>query len=147
MFIKQFDKSLHDRYDEPAKDFVKNYYNEQGIKAVDNPNKYDVDLILYKDTIKIGYAEVEVCAGWTGAIYPFKTYHIPIRKSRFFNLDLPTYFFSISNTFLQALYINGDEILSSPIIEVPNKYVPKLELFFDIDLSKMTHNKLICMYK
>ena len=147
MVLKQFDQSLHDQYDEPAKDFVKKYYHELDIQAVDNPDRFGVDLILYKDTIKIGYAEVEVCAGWTGAIYPFKTYHVPIRKSRFFNLDLPTYFFSISNTFLQALYINGDEILSSPIIEVANKYVPKLEQFFDIELSKMTHNKLICMYK
>lgn len=147
MISKVFDQTLHDQYDVPAKDFVKNYYHEQGIKAVDNVNKYDVDLILYKDGIKIGYAEVEVCAGWTGAIYKFKSYHVPIRKARFFNLDLPTYFFAVSNTFTQALYINGDQILSSPIIEVKNKYVPKLEQFFDIELNKMTHNKLICMYR
>jgi hypothetical protein len=146
MFIKPFNSTLHSKYDEPTKYFVKKYYHEQDIQAVDNPDIFGVDLILYKDGIKIGYAEVECCVGWNENNYPFNTYHIPLRKTRFFNLELPTEFWAVSNTFRQAFHINGDDIIYNTQIKiVQNKYNNKNEEFYDIDLRKLKHYKLVTM--
>lgn len=137
---KPFSQILCDRYDEPARAYVKNVYNELGIRAVDNPDKYGVDLILFENNIKIGYAEVEVIAGWNGIQYPFKSVHVALRKAKFFNLDLPTEFWAVSNTFFRALHIHGEKILISPIVKVPNKYILTNERFFDVPLNFMTHH-------
>jgi len=134
---KPFSQKLCDKYDEPARNFVKNFYNDLGIKAIDNHDKYGVDLILLRDNIKVGYAEVEVCVAWNAPMYPFKTYHVPIRKAKFFNLDLPTEFWAVSNTFSRALHIDGNVILESPQVIVPNKYVLSNERFYEIELNLM----------
>lgn len=139
---KPFSQKLCDKYDEPARNFVKTIYKNLAIIAQDNPDKYGVDLVLYKDGIKIGYAEVEVCVGWNAPMYPFKTYHVPVRKAKFFNLDMPTEFWAVSNTLSRALHIDGNVILNSKQIIVPNKYVLSNERFFDVDLNFMTsYNK------
>ena len=135
---KLFSQKLCNQYDEPARTFLKSVYKDLGIVARDNIDKYGIDLILFKDGIKIGYAEVETCAGWTGPVYPFKTVHVPIRKAKFFNLDMPSQFWVISNTFTRGLHIDGEKILASPIIIVPNKYVLSNEKFFDVELKSMS---------
>ena len=134
---KPFSQKLCDKYDEPARNFVKKFYNDLGIKAIDNHDKYGVDLILLRDNIKVGYAEVEVCVAWNAPMYPFKTYHVPIRKARFFNLDMPTEFWAVSNTLSRALHIDGNVILESPQVIVPNKYVLSNERFYEIQLNLM----------
>tara|TARA_R110002126_G_scaffold127676_1_gene270025 strand:- start:560 stop:1051 length:492 start_codon:yes stop_codon:yes gene_type:complete len=134
---KPFCQKLCDKYDEPARNFVKKFYNDLGIKAIDNHDKYGVDLILLRDNIKVGYAEVEVCVGWNSPMYPFKTYHVPLRKGKFFNLDMPTEFWAVSNTFSRALHIDGNVILESPQVIVPNKYVLSNERFYEIELNLM----------
>jgi hypothetical protein len=134
---KPFSQKLCDKYDEPARNFVKKFYNDLGIKAIDNHDKYGVDLILLRDNIKIGYAEVEVCVAWNAPMYPFKTYHVPIRKAKFFNLDMPTEFWAVSNTLSRALHIDGNVILESPQVIVPNKYVLSNERFYEIELNLM----------
>ena len=134
---KPFSQKLCDKYDEPARNFVKKFYNDLGIKAIDNNDKYGVDLILLRDNIKVGYAEVEVCVGWNAPMYPFKTYHVPVRKAKFFNLDMPTEFWAVSNTLSRALHIDGNVILESPQVIVPNKYVLSNERFYEIELNLM----------
>lgn len=134
---KPFSQKLCDKYDEPARNFVKKFYNDLGIKAIDNHDKYGVDLILLRDNIKIGYAEVEICVGWNAPMYPFKTYHVPVRKAKFFNLDMPTEFWAVSNTLSRALHIDGNVILESPQVIVPNKYVLSNERFYEIELNLM----------
>lgn len=138
MITKVFDQSLHDQYDIPSRNFVIKFYDELGIQAVDNFDKHGVDLILYKNGIKIGYAEVECCAGWTGATFPYKNYHVPQRKAKFFMLELPTEFFAVSNTFTRALHIDGEKILSYPLSIIPNSNVLSGEKFFEVDLKSMT---------
>ena len=139
---KPFSNSLFNKYDEPGRAFIKNIYKDLGITAIENHDKYGVDLILLRDNIKVGYAEVEVCVAWNTPIYPFKSYHVPLRKARFFNLDMPTEFWAVSNNFTRALHIDGNVILESPQIIVPNKYVLSNERFFDVDLNFMTsYNK------
>ena len=134
---KPFCQKLCNQYDEPARNFVKNFYNDLGIKAIDNHDKYGVDLILLRDNIKVGYAEVEVCVAWNAPMYPFKTYHVPVRKAKFFNLDMPTEFWAVSNTLSRALHIDGNVILESPQVIVPNKYVLSNERFYEIELNLM----------
>lgn len=134
---KPFSQKLCDKYDEPARNFVKKFYNDLGIKAIDNHDKYGVDLILLRDNIKVGYAEVEVCVGWNAPMYPFKTYHVPVRKAKFFNLDMPTEFWAVSNTLSRALHIDGNVILESPQVIVPNKYVLSNERFYQIEINLM----------
>jgi len=135
---KPFSNSLYNKYDEPARAFVKKIYNDLGIIAQDNPDKYGIDLILYKDNNKIGYAEVECCASWNMPIYPYKSLHVPIRKEKFFKLDLPSEYWQVSNTFSRALHIDGEQILKSPVIVVPNKYVLSNERFYDVELNIMS---------
>ena len=50
---------------------------------------------------------------------------------------MPTEFWAVSNTLSRALHIDGNVILESPQVIVPNKYVLSNERFYQIELNLM----------
>ena len=127
MQIKKFDQALHDKYDPPARAAVAKWIDMKwGFQALDNPDIYGTDLIIYRDGKKIGYAEVEV-RQWNPCPYP--TIHVPVRKKHM--LEVPkTLFFALTQDMKNAYWINGDKALDFPTIEMRDE--TKHEAYYDV---------------
>jgi hypothetical protein len=140
MATKRFDKELHDIYDKMGRDIVKDFVSSfWSMQALDNPNRYGVDLHLYKDDVLVGYAEVEVRLAWKTLEFPYEDLNVPERKRKLLVQDLPTYFFSINKDGTALFHCHGDVVLESETKEVANKYVWKGEQFFKVPLDKLTY--------
>ena len=100
MKIKKFDQALHDKYDPPARKAVSRWIlMKWGFEAKDNPDIYGADLIVYRNGIQIGFAEVEV-RQWAPTC-PWKTIHVPSRKKHM--LEVPhTMFFALTQDMQNA---------------------------------------------
>jgi hypothetical protein len=140
MKIKKFDQALHDKYDPPARAAVTEWISMKwGLTALDNPDIYGTDLIIYRGNVPVGFAEVEV-RQWNPCPYP--TIHVHVRKKHM--LEVPkTLFFALTQDMKHAYWINADKVLSFPTIEMRDETkheayydVPK-ELFKYVDLTEL----------
>jgi hypothetical protein len=141
MKIKKFNQELHDRYDPPARRAVSDWLAmKRGVVCKDNPDIYGTDLIVYKNDVIVGYAEVEVRI-WT-PYCPFSTIHVPYRKKHM--LEVPnTLFFALTHDMNFAYWILGSKALEFPTMELKDDTkheayydVPK-ELFKYVDLNQI----------
>lgn len=128
---KEFDEDLHQEFDSTAKLKTIEYLGNLGINAVENPDRYGVDLIV-PDCF---YAEVECKYVWTGEEFPYKDVHLPYRKSKYCNLDMPTLFCIWNREFSHLISFNSFIVKEIEPIEVKNKYIPEGELFFKIPID------------
>ena len=128
--FKKFDKELYEKNDSLAKEAAKKFFAAQGVTAVDNPDKYGVDLLL--DTGSS--IEVEVKHTWKDD-FKFDTLQIPARKEKFAKLGCV--FMVFNSNITKAFIVHGDIVLASPKKEVYNKYMPKGEMFFQIPVDKL----------
>ena len=128
MKIKKFDQALHDMYDPPARAAVAAWVKMKwGYDSKDNPDIYGTDLILGKNGIRVGFAEVEV-RQWN-PVCPFDTIHVPMRKKHM--LEVPnTLFFALTHDMKNAYWIKGEKALQLPTIEMRDK--TKHEAYYDV---------------
>ena len=139
---KRFDPTLFQQNDEAGRLIVKNFFQGLGIRAIDNPDPYAVDLVLSRDDKPIGYAEVEVRHNWKTDEFPYDTLNVPERKEKLLRNPLPTYFFSINCIGTRMLVATDEVVLTSPLQENPNKYVKSGELFYKVALDRCKMIKL-----
>jgi len=138
MRFKPFSQEMHDKCDIPTRNKVKEYLkNVWCVDAIANPDKYGVDLVCFKNFEWHCFVEVEQRI-WREGLHqcPYNTIHVAYRKKKLFNNDLPTYLFAVNYLHELAYWINADEIMSSPLIEVKNKAVANDEYFYDVPTSK-----------
>jgi hypothetical protein len=138
MATKRFDKKLHEQNDERAPEIAKKYFSLHGYELRDNPDKYGVDLLGYRDGEFVMYVEVEIKRVWTEEDFPYGSVQFPERKWKFCNLDKPTAFFMINNKCNRALLVTGKDLVASPLKLVSNVYMRKDENFFQVPLDKVT---------
>ena len=131
---KVFNKSLFDETDTSARAAAKRYWGSLGHNVEDHPDRYAVDLIVNTGTEEF-YCEVEIKKVWTGAMFKYDTLQIPERKSKFAKLDKPAYFMVFNNEVTHAFLCPSSILLSSPVVEVPNKYVYKGEMFYQVPIN------------
>lgn len=133
MIRKPFNQAVHDACDPPARDAVIRFHESRGYYA--KPfDKYKVDLIIENEfMVPVGYAEIEM-RDWEEC--PFPTIHVPERKKKLFDNDMPTTYFVVSKSLKKAWWCKTEEILESPLIEVKNKAVPEGEYFYDVPVDK-----------
>lgn len=134
---KSFDRKLYSVNDN-AKELAIEYFKRLGMSAIVNPNEYGVDLIVDNQF----YCEVEVKHNWKGNSFPFPTLQIPERKKKFATLDKPVVFMVMSSDRTKALVAKDDDVLSSPLKTVSNKYVKNGEKFFQVDVSMLREIKI-----
>jgi len=128
MKIKVFEQDLHDKYDPPARAAVARWmYYAWGFDAIDNPDKYGVDLIIYKNWIEVGFAEVEV-RSWHNEC-PFTTIHVPVRKTHMLEKE-KTIFFALTQDMNYAYWIVGSKCLVFPTWRMTDE--TKDELYYDV---------------
>jgi len=133
---KRFDRDLFNETDETARDAAKKYWTSLGHTVENHPDRYAVDLIV--DTGReTFYCEVEIKKVWKGVEFKYDTLQIPERKAKFAKLDKPAYFMVFNNERSHAFICSHTDLLGSPIVEVPNKYVYKGELFFQVPIAKL----------
>jgi hypothetical protein len=128
MQIKKFDQALHDKYDPPARKAVADWVKMKwGMDSKDNPDIYGTDLILGRNGIRVGFAEVEV-RQWNPHC-PFDTIHVPVRKKHM--LEVPkTLFFALTQDMTHAYWIKGNAVLAFPFWEMKDD--TKHELYYDV---------------
>ena len=131
---KVFSKSLFDETDTSARAAAKLYWQSLGYTVEDHPDRYAVDLIVDTGT-ETFYCEVEIKKVWSGTTFKYDTLQIPERKSKFAKLDKPAYFMVFNNEVTHAFLCPSSILLSSPVVEVPNKYVYKGEMFFQVPIN------------
>ena len=140
---KEFSQQLHTDYDQLGRDIVATWflYNKSGSYAKNNPDIYGVDLMLYEEISDrlIGYAEVEIRQNWDGDTINFPTLHVPYRKKKLLDNIMPTVFFAINKQLTHMYCCAAKTILNAPVIEVPNKYKNKGELFYNIPVEQLAH--------
>lgn len=135
---KKFDKDLYNKND-PAKLKAIDYFGLMGMKAIVNPDDYGVDLIVDDNF----YCEVEVKHNWKGTNFPFSTLQIPERKTKFAKIsDKPVMFMVFNSEHTHAFLAKATDVLRSRMQEVPNKYVPEGEMFFQVPVKKLTKVRL-----
>ena len=140
MKIKKFDQVLHDQYDPPARKAVAAWIKMKwGIDSKDNPDIYGTDLILGKNGIRVGFAEVEVRSWYPKC--PFSTIHVPVRKKHM--LEVPkTLFFALTQNMTHAYWIKGEKTTNYPQCEIKDDikhefyYDVPIELFKFVDLTE-----------
>ena len=126
MKTKPFDKKLHKKYDEIARQATKEYVKRTGFTAVDNPDPYGADLIV-RD---LGYLECEVKKHWHTDHYPYKWIRLPYRKKKFSTLSMPVVFYIWNSCCTHAVRIPGSKLCTAEIKEYKNSKVPEGEMFF-----------------
>lgn len=82
--------------------------------------------------VPVCYAEIEQ-RDWQSC--PYQTVHVPSRKKKLVNNDLPTIYFVVSKDLKTAIWCKGEDIVASPLREVPNKAVKSGEYFYDVPLD------------
>ena len=134
MEYKKFNQKLHDLCDPPAREAVTEWVEMKwGLQCQPNPDKYGVDLIVYRRGQVCGFIEVET-RGWGTLHCPYYTIHIAQRKEKLFQ-NPGTLIFVTTRDFENAYWCKADDVKNSPLIEVPNRAVKRNEYFYDVPIE------------
>jgi len=130
---EDFSQDRHDKCDPPAREAVIKYIDKTlkpiypGYKADHNPDKYGVDLLVYRDDLVWFYIEVykkDPLNWWGDRSFPksWKWVDFPIRKRKFLLLQpYPcTWAFIVSHNLTRALKVFCTKILPAPIYKKYN---------------------------
>jgi hypothetical protein len=145
---KPFDKDLYTRFDGPGKDAVKQHLVLSGYEVFVPPENYGCDLYATMGQVKIAH-EVEVSQAWKEAEHPFALGSIPERKIRLARLHVskPIYFWMLRLDLKRALIFPGFRLRDRFLVEVPNKFVGKGEMFYRIPKQFGKEFDLLCATK
>ena len=132
MIYKKFNKENHKANDKPAKDLVIKFLQSKGLDAIENPNDYGIDVMVSR-------YEVERRIIWKDK-FPFKTVHIPSRKSKFLKYNIM--YAVVNKDFDKIMLCKSSTIRKYKQIEVPNKSVPRGEYFYDVPIEEWSIYKV-----
>lgn len=138
---RSFRKDQFDLRDEPAKKAARAILEPMGYEVQNNPKRYEVDLLVFKDGEHLFNLEVEVKSHWGAGAFQYGDVQICERKQKYAMLDKPTYFMMFNRDLTQYLVIKDKDLLKSPLKEVPNKRHYSGEYFFKVPVAKITFNK------
>jgi len=139
---KRFDRELYKKYDKLAKENVLKLIDKRKYKVIENPKKRGVDLLVYRKGKHVLNIETEIKSLWKGKDFKYDTVQLPERKEKFAKLELPTLFIMFNDNQKSYLVIKDKDLLKSPRVEVPNRYVYKGEYFFQVPLNKVCFNDI-----
>ena len=130
--LKYFDRDQFARHDGHAKEVARQFWINLGYDCIENRDEYGVDLLVEDKVRKFG-SEVEVKTRWHGPEFNFPTLHIPFRKKKF--TEEKVTFFVLNNARSHAAVVGRNDVVTSPVVTVPNKFVPAGDLFYDVNVQ------------
>lgn len=133
---KPFSGDQFKKDDRPAKVAVRDYLIKNWEVWVSEGDRYEVDLVCYREGKLVGYVEVERRHNWVND-FPFPTVHVPARKKKFFQSALPTVLFSVRSDLKKSLWCPGELIQDCEIQLLDNKHCEK-EDFYVVPLNYWT---------
>ncbi len=143
---KRFSKMLFEENDEMARCAVEKLKHHFGVDEFrDSRNRYTVDREGWRDEKHLMNVEVEVKHNWKQGLssFPYDTIHLPKRKEKYLGMDTPTYFVIFSSDMGGAIVFSDKTVEEyGKLKEVPNKFVPSGELFFNIPVNKTAWLKM-----
>ena len=131
--MKKFDVELFNENDLKARKAAARYWRTLGRVTRHNPDKYGADLIIDKEF----YCEVEVKKIWKEE-FKYDTVQVPYRKLKFTKLEKPCEFMILNSDLTKAFLFDSFLLATSPVVEVPNKYIDKGEKFFQVPVKCAT---------
>lgn len=134
---KQYDQKLSDENDYRSREIVKRYMLQKWLVVGYDFLDYEIDLIVKRNQSWVAFVEVEV-RFWSSEICPYQTIHIAKRKEKFFQQKLPVIFFAVTKSLKYGYWCKAADVLSSPVVEIKNKYVANNEYFYDVPINKFT---------
>ena len=136
MFRKPFSQALHDDNDPVARKRIKDYLEwAHGVKLMENPDKYDIDLICQEDGSIIAGYEVERRHNWLGRDFPFTTLHVPERKAKYAERPYPTFYVATNKFVNYALLMPFSELTKAYCQEQKNRFVGDGEFFYNVPVE------------
>jgi len=140
---KPFNRELYEQYDELAKQYAIAILESSKLQVRANDKKTAVDLIVFDSNSDLFFVEVEIKKYIKPKeLFLFDTLHIPQRKNKYCNLELPTLFMLLSECGKKFMCVWDKFVLTSPTKEVANKYVSNGELFFDVNIKDYVDNSI-----
>ena len=137
-YIAKFNKYLHDKYDIPARNKLKEVL---GDFICEHPNKYKQDFIINSPTCKYKYLEVQVCSNWINELYPMDTLWVYARKSIY---GEDTMFLTLSNNLKYGYIFDADSFKNITPRRL-KKY--SREFVYDIPWNKVMKVFMNCLDK
>jgi len=142
-FHKPFEADIHEVTDPAGRAIVATFLETKGAEVHPHPDTYDLDLQAFnpKNGKLVAEAEVEVRVAWRDHEYPMDRWgpylHVPTRKEKFLDRDVPFMFFSINRNLTGMLWCMGETIKNSRIGRnmLQKKYFN--EKFFKVDWQTM----------
>lgn len=139
---KPFSKSLHAKNDPKSRKLVKEFFVRRGVKLIDHPDKYDIDLMTEDGELRV---EVEHRLNWTTEKFPFDEVNVPERKAKFFK-DGNTHYVILSENYQYLGFIGADNIQKfirpEFLKESPNRFIEKQEYFYKVPVENFEWYKL-----
>jgi len=132
---KPFSKKLHEDNDFMAKKAVLNWLLKQGRHFYENPDQYGIDLIETRGDEVLCGVEVECRHNWNREQFPYETIHVPERKLKFAELPFETYYCAVNEAATHCFWVNMTKLEDLKPMEIPNKFLSSMELFYDIPIS------------
>lgn len=142
---KRFDRDLWLANDKVAKESVENLFNlpwNKKFEVLEHESHTAVDMEIFVDGDIVANLETEIKRVWKGSGFQYDTVQFPERKRKFCELAEPTIFVMWNFDCTSFMAVTSTDMLNSPVKEVPNKYVYKGELFFQVPLSKVYINDI-----
>lgn len=139
---KKFDKELYAQCDTTAKQKAIEIMSKKGYDCKENTKRTQVDLVVFEDSEIKFYIEVEQKLVWKTDKFPYDSINFPSRKEKFTKLEKPTLFIMFNYDLSQYLCITGEDLITSNLEIVRNKYVPYGEYFFKVSLDKAVFNEI-----
>ena len=140
---KRFDRDLWLENDKKARNACEKIFNQfenLTVKPHKSPTKVDLELFL--DGEHIANVETEIKRVWKAETFQYESVQFPERKRKFCELEKPTLFIMWNFNCSSYLVVTGSDLIDSPSVEVPNKYVYKGEYFFQVPVNKVYMNDL-----
>ena len=129
---KVFNPKSHARSDASGKKTVIKYLKSIGIEAIENPNRYGIDLIVPGSDVTY---EIEQRSVWIENWF-YSSVHVPERKKKFMQ-DKMVYAV-VNRDCNKIMFCTSEVIRQYTPIEIPNKAVSSGEEFYDVPLDKWT---------
>ena len=149
---KKFNPALYRKADPLAKECISKYLMSLGHEVTIPKENYGVDILSNPPLPHLNHPnhppvtehhEVEMKFMWEGE-WPkgWRNVNIPFRKARLIDMvynkdeNARFFFYIIRKDCKQAWKMDGRVVQASPVVEVPNRAVPKGEYFYKVPLDK-----------